>query len=120
MTAEIFPNGAVTLLSNAELNGDLHVLYSGGGTTGVDQDLYYLTSTNNGTDWDTETEEIDAITVNFISANIYVRGSDTVMAYVYDDAGTQKYNEKVLISGAVDLIQPPLVHSFAVTRAANY
>ena len=115
-----FINGEVGIVTFVALSADIHCLYSGDGVAGVDQDLWYITSTDEGGSWSSPTEEIDAITVNFISANIYVRGSDTVMAYVYDDAGVQKYNEKVLIAGAVDLIAPPLVHSFAVTRAANY
>ncbi len=97
---DAFANGVVGIITMGELSGDLHILFSGGGDDGVDQDLYYTKSTDDALNWDTPTEEIDAITVNFISANIYVRGADTVMAYVYDDAGTQKYNEKVLIAGA--------------------
>jgi len=115
-----YDNGEVSIISFATLDTDIHVLFSGGGTLGADQDLYYLKSTDDGTDWVSQAEEIDAITVNFVSANIYVRGADTVMAYVYDDGGVQKYNEKVLIAGAVDLILPPMLHSFARTRAANY
>jgi len=92
-------NGEVGIISSAELNTDLHHLYSGGGALGVDQDLFYSTSTDNGLNFDTPIEEIDAITVNFISANIYVRCKDTVLAYVYDDGGVQKYNEKILIVG---------------------
>jgi len=99
LTDEIFVNGEVGIITTAELSGDLHILYSGGGANGVDQDLFYSTSTDNGASWATEAEEIDAVTVNFISANIYVRCKDTVLAYVYDDGGVQKYNEKVLIVG---------------------
>lgn len=97
-TAGTFTNGEVGIHTWTELDGVLYCLFSGGGTIGVDQDLWYSTSSNDGQDWDTPTEEIDAITVNFISANIYVRGLDTVIAYVYDDDGIQKYNEKVLSS----------------------
>ncbi len=99
-TEQGFVNGEVNILTYAELDTVIHLLYSGGGTNGVDQDLYYTTSADEGATWATIAEEIDAITVNFISANIYVRGADTVMAYVYDDAGVQKYNEKILIAGA--------------------
>jgi len=93
---EPFANGEVGIITMTELNDDLHVLFSGGGTDGVDQDLHYTKSTDNGVSWSAPTEEIDGITVNFISANIYVRGLNTVMAYVYDDGGVQKYNEKFL------------------------
>ena len=116
-----FANGEAGISTFVELSGDIHCLYSGDGAAGADQDLWYTTSADDGASWSAPTEEIDAITVNFISANIYVRGSDTVMAYVYDDGGVQKYNEKVLIAGgAAALVEPPLLHSFAVTRAANY
>ena len=106
LTAERYVNGEVGISTFVELSGDLHQLYAGGGTAGVDQDIYYTKSTDNGTNWDAETEEIDAITVNYISANIYVRGSDTVLAYVYDNAGTQYYNEKVLIAGETAVFLP--------------
>ena len=89
----------VGLSSIAELDGEIHQLYSGGGSVGIDQDLYYTTSVDDGATWTTPTEEIDDITVNFISANIYVRGIDTVLAYIYDEDGKQLYNEKVLIAG---------------------
>jgi len=96
---EVHINGEVSIITLTELSGDLHVLFSGGETQSTDQDLFYLTSTDDGATWSTPTEEIDGITVNFISANIYVRDIDTVMAYIYDDGGVQKYNEKVLIAG---------------------
>ena len=97
-------NGEVGISTSAPLledvTPDIHCLYSGDGASGADQDLWYTKSTDRGNTWSAPTEEIDAITVNFISANIYVRGVDTVLAYVYDDGGVQKYNEKVLIAGA--------------------
>ena len=106
VTAAVGINVEVIILTTAELSGDIHILYSGGGGPGgPDKDLYYTTSTDNGDSWTTETEEIDTVTVNFISANIYVRGTDTVMAYVYDDGGVQKYNEKVLIPGTFVSLQ---------------
>jgi len=80
-----------------------HAMWSGGGTAGVDRDIYYATSTD-GEIWTGEVEELDGVTCNFISANIYVRGADTVMAYVYDDGGVVKYNEKVLIAGAAPFL----------------
>lgn len=96
LTAEMFVNNEVGVQTTAILGTDNHTLYSGGGIDGVDQDLYYLKSTDNGDNWDTEIEEIDAITVNFISTNIYVRSGNNKLAYVYDDGGVQKYNEKDL------------------------
>ncbi len=96
----------VALISLAELDGDLHQLYSGGGAAGVDQDLYYTTSIDDGATWALPTEEIDGITVNFISASIYVRGIDTVLAYIYEEDGKQLYNEKVLIAGQTHQMMP--------------
>ncbi len=118
LSPTLFDIDQIFIISIAALDDVLHVVFSGGGTNGSDQDVYYTTSTDDGATWDAATEELDAVTCNFISANVYVRGADTVLAYVYDDGGIQKYNEKVLIAGA--LIEPPLLHSFAVTRAANY
>ena len=40
--------------------------------------------------WGTDVEEIDGITVNLVTSNIYTRGSDVVLAVVYDDDGTIK------------------------------
>ncbi len=94
-----FINGEVGVSTFVELSDEIHCLYSGDGVAGVDQDLWYTTSTDDGASWSAPTEEVDGVTVNFISANIYVRGLDTVLAYVYDDGGVQKYNEKVLIAG---------------------
>jgi hypothetical protein len=119
LTADCYINGEVAILANAELNNDFHLLFSGGGTSGADQDLYYSKSADDGISWDTPTEELDAITCNYISANIYTRGGATVLAYVYDDGGVQKYNEKVLIAAA-GLPGPNLLRSFATARAANY
>lgn len=92
-------NGEVSILTIAELSGDVHLLFSGGGTDGVDQDLFYTTSTDDGASWSTPIKELDGVTVNFISANIYVRDIDTVLAYIYEDNGVQMYGEKILIAG---------------------
>ncbi len=82
-TAEGYINGEVGISTYVALGVDIHSLYSGGGTAGVNQDLYYTKSDDNGINWDTETEEIDTITVNYVSATIYVRGSDTVTGCSY-------------------------------------
>lgn len=68
---------------------------------GVDSDLFSDSNVDSA-GWGTDNEELDAITLNNITANIYQRGSDVVWAYVYDDLGTIKYNEKVLrtVSGS--------------------
>jgi hypothetical protein len=78
---------------------DLYYIYSGGGSDGVDKDIYYTKSTDNGTSWDTPTEHRDAVTCNSVSANIYTRGGDTVIGYIFDDGGTVKYDEIVISAG---------------------
>ena len=98
LTTDCFYNGEISIVSAIHLDGELHALFSGGGTDGVDQDLYYFSSINLGDTYINEAEEIDAITVNFISANIYVRDCNFVLAYIYDDGGVQKYNEKILLA----------------------
>ncbi len=59
----------------AALDVDIHCFYSGGGAAGVDLDLYYMTSTDDGNSWSAPTEELDGVTVNFISADIYAKGT---------------------------------------------
>ncbi len=56
----------------------------------------------NISDWNTDIEELNAVTINRISCNIYQRGANIRLAYVYDDGGTIKYNE-------VDLGAAPVV-----------
>src|SRR3990172_7562625 len=42
---------------------------------------------------------LEVVTINAISVNVYLRGSATELAYVYDDNGTIKYNEVQLAAG---------------------
>ena len=92
----IHNNSGLEIITGAELNGTYFVLYS----RDTFLDIFFTESTDAaGTTWTTPVEELGGVTVNFISANIYVRDIDTVLAYVYDDGGVQKYNEKVLIAG---------------------
>ena len=53
--------------------GDVYLAFIGGGTGGVDQDLYWTKSANDGSTWDAPTELQDAITANHIGANFFVR-----------------------------------------------
>jgi hypothetical protein len=76
-------NGDVGIATVAVLNADLHVLYSGGGFGVSDQDLYYISSTDGFDNFGSPTEEIDAITVNFISANVYAKGAQTDTGWVF-------------------------------------
>ena len=67
------------------------LLYSDSSSSDVFSD-----SNDNSGGWGADVEELDAITCNLITSNVYQRGSDIVLAHVYDDGGTIKYNEKVL------------------------
>lgn len=95
-TQDIYSNGEVSILSIAEDSGVLYVLFSGGGVNGADQDIYYSTSTDDGETWTNPTEELDAVTCNYISCSIMQIGALTVLAYIYDDGGTQKFNYRDL------------------------
>lgn len=81
---------------------DEHLLYSGGGASGTDRDLYH--DLNDGVD----VEILDGVTVNSISCNVYDRTTNVRLAYVYDDGGTIKYNEVdlgALASGSLPPVQ---------------
>lgn len=58
-------------------------------------DLFFDSNVDN-TGWGNGGEELDAITCNLITSNVYERNGVVVLAYVYDDGGTIKYNEKFL------------------------
>lgn len=89
----------------------VHCLYSDHTT----QDLFYTKEADGGS-WDADTEELDAVTINAISANVYDR-SGTKLSYIYDDGGTVKYNEKAL-GGAGDSPRTPTVGSGVLTGVA--
>lgn len=74
---------------------DLHILYSDSAAT----DLYHDVSTDGGTTWGTDTNEL-AGTINAITANVYDR-SGTKLAMVLDDGGTIKYAEIGLAAATV-------------------
>lgn len=57
----------------------------------------YSTSNVDDSSWTNDELEV-TIQPNSITSNIYQRGSDIVLAYIYDDGGVIKYNEKVLRS----------------------
>ena len=56
----------------------------------------FTDSNNDRGGWGTDVEELDGITCNLITSNVYTRAGVVVLAYVYDDGGTIKYNEKFL------------------------
>lgn len=97
-------NGEVGIMTIANLGEDLHVLWS---NVDDSDDIYYSTSTDTGDTWSADVEDLDAVACNFISSNIYVRGADTVLAYIFDDGTDTKYNERVLIAGGGSLPYRP-------------
>ncbi len=112
-------NGEVSIctIAGPDANGDLHILWPSDHDT---NDIYYVTSTDNGDTWSTEAQELDAVAVNWLSANIYVRGIDTVLAYVYDDGGVTKYNEKVIIEGVAGDPQPMIIRGTNVPHVRQW
>jgi len=92
---------AIITMAIDPADDSLHVLWSNDDDT---QDIWYSTSTDKGATWATEAEELNGVAIEkSISANIYIRGSDTVLAYVYGESSSTKYNEKVLTAGALDI-----------------
>lgn len=85
-------NPEISPMSLANDGTTLHVLWMENDTV----DLFYDTSTDSGATWGTDVEELDLVTINYVYSNIYQRGDNVVLAYVYDDGGTTKYNEKNL------------------------
>lgn len=70
--------------------------------TEPDQDMVSDKNVDRG-GWGTDVEEIDGITLNLVTSNIYIRGGNVVHAVVYDDGGTIKYTEFVLRSSGVQI-----------------
>ncbi len=77
---------------------DEHLLYSNDDDA---FDLYH--DKNDGTD----VEILDGVAIARISCNVYDRdaGGGTVLAYVYQDVATVKYNE-LLLSQRIELVRP--------------
>ena len=86
--------------SVVELHGVFHAIYA----HKTANDIYCTRSDDEGVTWDTPVLEVSSNTT-LTSANVYVRGADIVMGYVYDDGGEQRYNEKVL-STMLDAFTP--------------
>jgi hypothetical protein len=88
--------------SSPSITEDIYVLWSGGGTQGGDEDLYFAFSDDNGVTWSSPEELINNFVISEITGSIYQRpNGDVVFGYVYDQNNTQKYGEKILIAGAV-------------------
>ena len=86
-------NSSGAIGSGVSDGSTIYVLYSA-----TDQDLYLVTTDDNAATWETETEILDAVSVNYISAGILDTGK---IAYFYEDNGTLKYNEYTTVSGEV-------------------
>jgi len=79
-----------------------HLLYG----SNDDDDLFHdqADTPQDSGDWGTDTEFLDAVTINRISCNVIDR-SGKKLAMVYDNAGTIQYNEKdiAVVGGATYL-----------------
>ena len=64
---------------------------------GADDDIFVNFNVNSG-GWDTETEEVATTTATGISSNIYERNGNIVLAYLWNDNGTDTaiYDERFL------------------------
>ena len=87
-------SGGVGLAAN---DTDEHILFIDNATS----DLFHDVNTGGG--WGTDTEVLDAVTINHVSPNVYDR-SGQVIAYIYDDGGTVKYNEVTLVAAVIPVI----------------
>jgi hypothetical protein len=66
------------------VNGtDLYYVYIGGGGDGVDKDLYWTKSTDDGANWDTATELQNGIDGQSVCCNVYTRGTAIVLGIIY-------------------------------------
>ena len=120
-----FANGEVGIASTARDpgTGGIYRVFSGG-TTGndADQDIHLEDDTDAspiGNNYSNQQELQDAVTCDFISAEVYTRGSATVVAYLYDDNGFQKYNEYQL-AGPLGASGSPNVTGPTASGVANH
>ena len=114
---KISGEAAVCSIAGPDANGDLHVLWS---NADDGNDIWYVTSDDTGDTWSAEAEEVNTVTCNRISANIYVRGIDTVLAFTYGQIGITTYNEKVIIEGVAGDPQPMIIRGTNVTHVRQW
>lgn len=88
-------NSRPTISLAQRSNGDLQASWADESTV----DLYRDVAASPHTSWGTDTYILTSVTVNRLNSSVYVRGGDTVLAYVYLDGTTFKYNEYVLQIG---------------------
>jgi hypothetical protein len=98
---------------------DTWLLYSGGGVSGVDQDLYTDMQSDGGS-WGTDTEEQDAITMNRLSAGKYTRSATDYIGYVWLDGTTTSYDEITLAAPPAPIPDRLVMVNQAVNRASTY
>lgn len=94
-------NGRTSTMSLAVDEQDVHVLYS----QESDEDIFSDKNSNGG-GWGTDTEERDGVDCIVLTTNIYQRGSDIVLAFVYANTNqsTVRYDEIVIrsVGGAIE------------------
>jgi hypothetical protein len=98
---------------------DTWLLYSGGGVSGVDQDLYTDTQEDGGS-WGTDTEEQDAITMNRLSAGKYTRSATDYIGYVWLDGTTTSYDEITLAAPPAPIPDRLYAVEQAINRSSTY
>ena len=97
---------------------DTQLLYSGGGASGIDQDIFYDTEADGGA-WGTDTEEQDAVTANRLSAGVYER-SGTKLGYVWLDGTTTSFDEIALAAPADPIPDRLYKVEQAINRSGTY
>jgi hypothetical protein len=88
-----FVNSNVAVMSLSEDEGELHCLFSNDEDS---QDIYYITSTDDGATWTGEIEEVGSVTCNYISSEFMTINGANSLAFSYDDGGVIKFNAKSL------------------------
>lgn len=87
-------NATVIACACVDGDGRMYVMWSGGGAgPTTDRDLWRDDALTPFTSFAGETEVIDATTILKLSCNIYPRDGAIKLAFIYDEAGTIKYNE---------------------------
>ena len=87
-------------------NGDLHLLYVDATFGGNDRDLFSSVNTGSGWAADVQEETVDNPGIFNLSATIYDRGGDTVIAYLREEPqDVIEYNEIVLAAISTDPVE---------------
>lgn len=92
-------NDTAVMCSAVDGNGEAYLMWSQSSTWDLFRDNIgppYSTA-----EWGTDIEELDAVSIDRISCNIYTRDGGTKLAYVYVDNGGAKYGEVGISAAAV-------------------